>query len=66
MKCVPTPVDGLTHPPVSTTWGSLTNVDKNYWTFEPGASISYISNKIGLELSAFAGADFNTENNDTD
>ncbi len=46
--------------------GNLANVGKNYWTFEPGVSISYISSKIGLELTAFAGLDFNTENNDTD
>jgi hypothetical protein len=44
----------------------LANVGKNYWTFEPAVSLSYISSKIGLELSAFAGLDFNTENNDTD
>jgi len=46
--------------------GRLANVGKNYWTFEPAVSVSYISSKIGLELSAFAGMDFNTENNDTD
>jgi hypothetical protein len=45
--------------------GNLANVGKNYWTFEPTASISYISSKIGLEVSAFAGLDFNTENEDT-
>jgi hypothetical protein len=46
--------------------GRLANVGKNYWTFEPAASFSYISSKIGLELSAYAGMDFNTENNKTD
>lgn len=46
--------------------GSLANVGKNYWTFEPGASISWLSSKIGLEVSAFAGIDFNTRNDDTD
>jgi hypothetical protein len=46
--------------------GELANVGKNYWTFEPAISLSYISSKIGLELSAFAGADFNTENHKTD
>jgi len=46
--------------------GKLANVGKNYWTFEPAASLSYISSKIGLELSAFAGMDFNTENHKTD
>jgi hypothetical protein len=46
--------------------GKLANVGKNYWTFEPAISLSYISSKIGLELSAFAGVDFNTENHKTD
>jgi len=45
--------------------GNLANTGKNYWTFEPTASISYFSSKIGLELTAFAGLDLNTENNDT-
>jgi hypothetical protein len=46
--------------------GRLANVGKNYWTFEPAVSLSYISSKIGLELTAFAGMDFNTENHKTD
>jgi hypothetical protein len=46
--------------------GKLANLGKNYWTFEPAVSLSYISSKIGLELSAFAGLDFNTKNEDTD
>jgi hypothetical protein len=46
--------------------GDLANVGKNYWTFEPMVSVSYPSNKIGLELSAYAGVDFNTKNNDTE
>ena len=46
--------------------GKLANLGKNYWTFEPVVSLSYISSKIGLELSAFAGMDFNTENHKTD
>ena len=45
--------------------GKLANVGKNYWTFEPAASLSYMSSKTGLELTAFAGIDFNTENTDT-
>ncbi len=45
---------------------SLANVGKNYWTFEPAVSVSYLSSKIGLELSAVGGVDFNTKNNDTD
>ena len=46
--------------------GELANVGKNYWTFEPTASLSYMSSKIGLELTGFAGMDFNTENHKTD
>jgi hypothetical protein len=46
--------------------GELANVGKNYWTFEPAITLSYISSKIGLELTAFAGMDFNTENHKTD
>ncbi len=46
--------------------GALANVGKNYWTFEPMVSVSYFSSKIGLELTAFAGLDFNTKNDDTD
>ena len=46
--------------------GKLANVGKNYWTFEPMASVSYINSKIGLELSAYAGVDFNTKNNETE
>ncbi len=46
--------------------GKLANLGKNYWTFEPAVSLSYISSKIGLELSAFAGIDFNTKNHKTD
>ena len=45
--------------------GKLANVGKNYWTFEPAASLSYMSSKTGFELSAFAGMDFNTKNPDT-
>jgi len=48
------------------TKGQLANVGLNYWTFEPVVSLSYLSSKIGLEVSAFAGLDFNTENNATD
>ena len=46
--------------------GKLANVGKNYWTYEPAVSVSYISSKIGLELTCFAGMDFNTKNDDTD
>jgi hypothetical protein len=57
---------GIYAPTGSYKKGRLANVGKNYWTFEPAVSLSYISSKIGLELSAFAGMDFNTENNKTD
>jgi hypothetical protein len=46
--------------------GKLANVGKNYWTFEPGVFVSYLSSKIGLEVSAYAALDFNTENETTD
>ena len=46
--------------------GKLANVGKNYWTFEPAVLVSYMSSKIGLELSAFTGMDFNTKNHKTD
>ena len=46
--------------------GKLANIGKNYWTFEPAIYLSYISSKIGLELTAFTGIDFNTKNNDTE
>lgn len=46
--------------------GDLANIGRNYWTFEPGAAVSYLSSKIGLEVTAFAGFDFNTENGTTD
>ena len=44
----------------------LANVGKNYWTFEPVISASYINSKMGLEVSAYAGMDFNTKNNATE
>ncbi len=46
--------------------GRLANLGKNYWTFEPAVSLSYISSKIGLEVSAFVGMDFNTKNDKTE
>jgi hypothetical protein len=48
------------------TKGKLANVGLNYWTFEPMVSFSWISHKIGLELSTMAGFDFNTINSATD
>lgn len=46
--------------------GKLANAGRNYWTFEPAASVSWLSTKIGTEVSVFAGLDFNTENDATD
>ncbi|MCX6981604.1 MAG: transporter [Verrucomicrobia bacterium] len=46
--------------------GRLANTGKNYWTFEPGFSVSWLSSKIGTEVSVFAGFDFNTKNGATD
>jgi hypothetical protein len=46
--------------------GALANIGKNYWTFEPTVYASWLSTKIGLELSAFAGFDFSTRNDTTD
>lgn len=46
--------------------GSLANTGRNYWTFEPGVSVSWLSTKIGTEASLFAGFDVSTKNNATD
>jgi len=46
--------------------GDLANVGLNYWTFEPIVSLNYFSKKFGLEVTAFAGMDFNTKNADID
>jgi len=46
--------------------GQLANLGKNYWTFEPGVSVSWLSSKIGTELSVFAGFDLSTKNDQTD
>lgn len=46
--------------------GQLANVGKNYWTFEPGIMASWLSSKIGTEVSLYTGVDFNTRNNATD
>jgi len=44
----------------------LANIGKNYWTFEPGVMVSWLSSKIGTEVSLYSGIDFNTENADVD
>ncbi len=46
--------------------GRLANVGRNYWSFEPMVSVSWLSSKIGTEVSAYAGFDFNTRNEQTD
>lgn len=46
--------------------GQLANIGKNYWTFEPGLSVSWLSSKIGTEVSLFSGFDFSTRNDKTD
>jgi hypothetical protein len=46
--------------------GELANVGKNFWTLEPMATVSWLSSKIGLEVTAFAGFDFNSWNSETD
>ena len=46
--------------------GRLANTGKNFWTIEPVLGLMYFRQKNGIEASAFVGADFNTENKDTD
>jgi hypothetical protein len=45
--------------------GRLANTGKNFWTIEPVVGFMYFGQKNGIEASVFAGADFNTENQDT-
>lgn len=45
--------------------GQLANPGRNYWTFEPSFSVSWLSTKIGTEATLFTGFDINTENSDT-
>jgi len=44
----------------------LANVGMNYWTFEPGVDVSWLSSKIGTEVTLAASYDINTENPKTD
>jgi hypothetical protein len=44
----------------------LANVGLGYWTFSPEVTFSWLSSKIGTEVSLFAGLDFNTKNTDAD
>jgi len=44
----------------------LANVGMNYWTFEPGVDVSWLSTKIGTEVTVAASYDISIENQDTD
>lgn len=44
----------------------LADLGKNFWTFEPGVNLSWLSSKIGTEVTLFAAFDFNTRNDETD
>ena len=46
--------------------GRLANEGLGYWTFEPGVLITYLGQKNGLEFTTYIGADFNTQNTETD
>ena len=46
--------------------GSLANVGRNYWTFDPTIQVSYNNAKTGFNAAVFTGITLNTENNDTD
>ena len=46
--------------------GRLANTGKNFWTLEPTVGFMYFGQKNGIEASAFLGADYNFENEDTD
>ena len=46
--------------------GRLANTGKNFWTVEPTLGLMYFGQQNGIEASVFFGADFNTENPDTD
>jgi hypothetical protein len=43
----------------------ITNIGRNYWTFEPIAAFTFLSDG-GFEVSSKFMYDFNTKNNDTD
>jgi hypothetical protein len=44
----------------------LANTGLNYWTFTPTLAYTYLDRRIGLDVSANAGLDFNTRNPKTD
>lgn len=43
---------------------SLASVGLGYWTFEPEVECSWLSSKLGTEVSVFTGFDINTKNTD--
>ena len=45
---------------------SLANTGLGYWTFEPMVAASWISRKIGTEVTIYTAVDFNTKNDDAD
>jgi hypothetical protein len=57
---------GIYAPTGSYKVGRLANTGKNFWTIEPTLGLMYFGQKNGFEASAFFGANFNTENEDTD
>ena len=46
--------------------GQLANAGRNYWTYEPAISYSWLSTKIGTEVTLFTAFDINTKNDATD
>jgi len=44
----------------------IVNIGRNHWAIEPMMGVTYLNEKMGLELSAVAGITFNYENSDTD
>lgn len=45
---------------------NLANTGLGYWTFTPMVAVSWLSSKLGTEVSVFSGVDFNTKNADVD
>lgn len=45
---------------------SLANTGLGYWTFEPMIAASWISRKIGTEVTIYSAVDFNTKNDAAD
>ena len=45
---------------------TLANTGLGYWTFEPMVAASWLSHKIGTEVTVYSAVDFNTKNDDAD